>query len=1136
MSVEIIKYDKTLRWERKAKYRPVITVVNQKIYKVNSWGEFFKIILFSYCYKKNNMERVRSDVNISKGYLEYGRIILDSVEETKYYVKFSPELYVHVFPLTYLDCEMLGDVSQYIYPYDLDVYIAKYDSSCLLDEIDNKAEELLEELYLDDNLSIGSTRHLVAHINGKVLSEQEKFYRRIDREFDEKVLIGDIVIDETEEGFLKTYMTEAIKDVAFSGKPIRHEKLFAFGLVKYAQKHYSNKRFWPFFKEEYGVDIPANYQCHVNEKFKEIMLKNDKIYDSSSKDFIQNICMHSFVCDKCADQFFDYMFGFWKIDLSRSIENMYDDDGNDIFDILIDEIAASVQDIMIHTSMALKLNPIGCKNRFRRILRMIDDSFWNKTDFSGSSNKLTMMFNTWKSKRNSAFEKEIKKAAQIREGGRGEKLLSKPTIEYQLQKRAFQLVLPRQILRNCSEQEHPQWTISINDSKECIEPDLFKGKAFLFTEEASTTFSSEFLFDRVELVLASETTKYYSRVLEKTDCRLFSSKLRNVELSGGCAPKDVEYAFVKKGASINCLSGAFSSVYTDMDEYDVYCITPQEGTVLLLPDNQAISIGCPLEEGILESSRVDKAKVIYGDIEYPIVSHPERVFFKANRNKLNGASVKVFNQDKRLHFGKIVDGEYVEFKLDNSLEENYGYVIDMCSYIKEDGLYRFEIDIPGLSIRSYSFCYIHGFDYQFEGAPYVFKEYGKIVFPRHLNVKTSNDWVIDDKKSFEFLLDETSRDACKCVKDGVLTIKYEMNGVEIPITFDLPVFYWKYDVEDRWYTQRPSDVMMKHLPPRIYIRGGFDIASAFVFFSKKDDIEASNIKVNHDTENGLYYFRTVDIASFLNREKMFRELNIKIDNFSTLFFRIVCKSDVRSRSISGDFKNNRIYGYFDIYGDSDYMVTIRYGDELLGEDIPLEDGRFDVECEVKEGRYSIALYEVEDDESGFGSISYELGKYTLDLVDVNRYTGKSLRITKVKYRSRSIADLPLKAEYYIQNMVLTEYEQSKYDEFYSWLYDSGDADQMSNFVYYKGILGFYSHAGKFINLSKVIVVFANEQNTNEVLINTIDDGYLNGLEYSYERGLLQPLKKNLSRYDQKRLRMLDDDIYEINVKINSDGR
>ena len=91
---------------------------------------------------------------------------------------------------------------------------------------------------------------------------------------------------------------------------------------------------------------------------KEIMNQNGKLYDESAS-YMHNICMHAFVCDRCADQFFDYMFDFWRIDLFRNIENCLSDEGVNLFDILIEEITNGVQDIMLHTSLALKMNPVG---------------------------------------------------------------------------------------------------------------------------------------------------------------------------------------------------------------------------------------------------------------------------------------------------------------------------------------------------------------------------------------------------------------------------------------------------------------------------------------------------------------------------------------------------------------------------------------------------------------------------------------------------------------------------------------------------------------------------------------------------------------------------------------------------------
>ena len=481
---------------------------------------------------------------------------------------------------------------------------------------------------------------------------------------------------------------------------------------------------------------------------------------------------------------------------------------------------------------------------------------------------------------------------------------------------------------------------------------------------------------------------------------------------------------------------------------------------------------------------------------------------------------------------KLSDRKYLEFKLDESLNDIYGYIVDLHDYIYGNGIFRVDLDIPGGSVRSYPVCYIKGFNYQFVGAPYIFNEVGKILFPTNMQPVINDDWLVTGQfKSLEFSINESSKDKNDWVSERKLIIPFTIGEEIINLEFDLPVLYWKYNKQDEWLIQQPEDIMIKSLPNNIYITGDLDLSNAIMYITDSEDMGETEIRVNRDTKNDLYYFRTVDVLSFLNREKTYRELNIRINDKSKRFFNIVCKSVVKSQSISGDFNNGIIYGYFDIFGDSEYMVTIKYGDVIIEEDVPVINGKFEVECDVKEGEHTVYLYEIVDDDSGFGSISYELDHYTLNIVDKLNFSGKTIEIQYIRDKQNKVADLPLKREYCIKNLKRLDYSEDFEDgDIYTWLYDSNDHETMSKFVYYSGSFGYFNMYGYYVKLTEVIVIFNNMQNLNEVLINTALEDYYEGLEYSPDKETLQPNKKVMNKFERRRIRMIDDDMYTIGIQ------
>ncbi len=1132
MSLEIIKYDSSCRWSSKNQYKPVATVIKRKLYLINSWNELFKILMYTYCFKKDNMALVEADVDNPHSDLDRAVIIRKNIDESGLYTKFSPSYYIKVFYQQYLNCKLIKEFIKYSGKEDIEIYIAKYNSVDEIDSIKDARDTLAEEFKDSRKLKVVSSKHLIAHINGKVLSSREKFYKYIEKEFDRKILIGDIRIDDEGERHLKSYMMHNIQTVAYASGHITHPKVFAYGLVRVALKHYSIKTFWPYLRDEYGVKISANHQRAINEKFKEIMVNAGKAYDTESKNSIQNICMHAFVCNKCADQFFDYMFDFWRNDLDRSIENIQDDNGNNLFDIMVEEIGDRVQDVTIHTAMALKYNPGGCKNRLRRLLRMIDNSYWHDASYSESKNRIIMLFEEWKKDPNSSYSKDLKKTASRRRGGRGEKLLSKPTIVYS-DKMEFKILLPKQILRYCSEEEYPTWVINTRGKEYSIEPTLMQGTASLYTRETYLPISKDQLFDEYEIILKSDERQYYRRVIAAGDIRFFNSRNREIDIMDDYISKDVTSIFVHKDRCIQYLNGAFADRDDSNREFDLYLLNPAEGDILILPNDHALSVGRPLVEGIINSHIVGGAYVEFNDDEYCITTKPDKLFFKAPKNKLNGTALKITKHGEQQYFGRVVDKKYCEFKLDESLKDIYGYIIDLKEYLHDDGLYDVEVNIPGVSIRSFRLCLLQGFSFYFEGAPYIFKGFGRIVLPRGLNVVANDDWMTDfDKVILEFSLNEDSREMNKYVHDRRLHIPYRLKEGNIDLVFDIPVFYWKYDHDDQWSIQRPLDTMAKSLPTNIYISTGAGISSVRMFVGGTDEWNGTEIPLNYDKNNRIYYFRSVDISAYLSRAHAYKSVFVIVDGKRERFFKVACRSDVRHKELTGDFENGRIMGFFDIFGNSEYMVTVKYGEETIEEDVPLVDGRFQVECEVHEGMYTINLYEIEEDDSGFGSVSYPLGSYKLNVVDIRNLAGRQLLLTGIKDVHRRFYDLNLKSNYYFTNLQPVSFNsiKAKYD-IYTWRYDCSDYKLLRTFYYYQGDLGFLNKSGVFTRIAKVLVIFDNQLNANEVLINTISSDELNGLIYSPDQNLLQPNEMLLSKYDKRHLKIIDDDLYSINVVV-----
>ena len=1144
MSAQVIHIDKATRARAGNKYAPALVVVNKKMYKTRTWNELFKIAMFSFCYSTDRISVLNRYVDINTTTV-FGRNCLISTksEEGQGYVKFSPDHYVKVFAAGN-NVTLLRMMNQE-WCSEFEAYIIESGSKEELN-FDLIVSERMRELQEDKRYKTGSTKHLIAYINSKILSPYEKFIRRIEREFDRTVLIGDIEVSEEEEEYLRSYMHFAISSELSSGLPLYHEKVFAFGMVRVALKYYASKTFWPYVNKEYNVKTTGNTQKAINAMFRKIMLRHGKLFYDESNDYVQNMCMHAFVCDRCADQFFDYVFDFWRVDLSRSVENFVDDEGNDVFGILIDEInrnsGVSAQGIMYHTTLALQMNPRGCRNRVRRVLKLIDRCYWDNADYSESTNRMTVLFNKWKSNNNGLFARDIKKTAEGRSRGRGEKSLSRPAINYIPMSGKFTITLPRQILRECTEEEHPVWTVTTNERILArVEPQLIQGKASLFTSECHIDIDEKDVFNRIDFFLQSEVQEYYRRQIPKEDVRFMNKRFKDMPITFDYVPKDACYAVVRKDKKLRLLNTEFTDIQKSGEFYDFYTFENDDSDVFILPNGHALSIGKPLSEGIVGGTRKAGVSAEFDDVKFDVFSGRGKLFFKAPKARLNGSSITVEKHGKKYYFGRVTDSDYIEFRLEESINDVYGYFLDMHDFIREDDVYRIQLDIPGFQNRIYNICYIKDFDFSFENAPYLFQDSGTIVFPSFLNVKTDSDWEISTKtKSLTFGFDETDKRTDFYLTNGNVKLQYAFREGTIDLMIGAPILYWKFDINDEWAFKAPDLITSKALPNNIYISGNLTLQSALLIVAENLDMEDFDAKTNIDTKTGMYYFRTVDIKNSLNRKKEIRTLEISVDGKIETFMEIACRSVVESYNISGIFSKGLIFGNFDIFGDSDYMVSVYYGQMLIEDNVAVRNGEFQIECDVREGLYQVVLYEIEDDDSGFDSISYEIGRYELELTDTSRLAGKSFLIKSIKDRSGKYAQLRLRHRYAVKDLVPLDFMDDvdgKIDV-YSWLYDFGDTASVAGFSYYWGMLvefPLYQKTSRYEKLGKVLVIFNDSQKSNEILVNSIEDEYTNSLIYNPSTYVIYAEESQVSRKMRRSVLSLDDDRYEIDIDFDLNG-
>lgn len=271
--------------EKYFNYEPALLVYGKEVYRLSAWKELLKVFYFL-CNKSSQKAKdlfdlyrdkflAQSDGKLVPCPYRYNSNVLhvngkcnftSSVYRSFDGVKFREDCYVSCYKTekgaTLLDpFKSLGSENLYLIAKvikilrlkKIEFFLANTDfPSSQIEKEKNAIVKRLTDKSRVERKTEKNTKYFIAHINGEILSKEEKFFKRIDSEFNKKPLIGDIVISEEEENYLRSYMSECLRELIKNDlykKIMTHPKVFAFGLVRYAMKYYGKKTFGRILKQ-----------------------------------------------------------------------------------------------------------------------------------------------------------------------------------------------------------------------------------------------------------------------------------------------------------------------------------------------------------------------------------------------------------------------------------------------------------------------------------------------------------------------------------------------------------------------------------------------------------------------------------------------------------------------------------------------------------------------------------------------------------------------------------------------------------------------------------------------------------------------------------------------------------------------
>ena len=1165
---------------REHKFSPILFIYNKEAFSValskrqieNSWELFFKIFLnrFYNDYKDfietNFIDKLLFEKDSNHGYCLFSHsdeILNNRCQTNSKVIKFDNNSYVKLFQNDFNNLVFVKKIIQANSFKGLKLYVS-LNEDINTSAFDKEYKKLAKKY---KKYNVKNSIFVASHINGKILNDFEKIVKYVRDEFKTRKLIGDIRLTNDQEIILNNYMKKQL--VVFNSNPNdflpEYPRLFALGLVRYAMRNYNKNHsgeFWPYFKNDFDVDISANKQKYIHEIFVSILKEDKKACLENAANKIDMITMHTFVSDNSASQLFDYLFDFWRLDLLRNVENFNNnDEGTDVFSDLIKVMEYGTQNVRTHTSQLLKfpeLKPIF-KNRIKRIFRLINDAFWNETKINETGNRINHLLNLWIDDPKGAFQKEKKYVAKQTSKEKGEILYHSPILKLNVEEEKLRITLPSQRLIECDETDRPIWLIESDNSNfnvVQIESEFKKDKIGYYIDRTSVEIPLNLMLTNFKFILKSN-----DKLLKKYEIK--SSKIRFFDANG----KHIDH-------NTSLLPQGFVTSYSDSSNYPIVLgeenrtllsnglslktLSLTKGQIVVLDDNTGIQVAQKLNEGYTESYPLEGLTIKDCDNSYDVYAKLPKLLFKADSKELDGISLFINGCNH-----KLTELNFKEFRVANELNI-FGYLIDLNYFIKNEGKYELFLSYPKYKKQLFhsTFVYIKDFKYSFINSPYIFSEEASIDLPRKYNFIELNDkkWTDSIKCNFDILnltFNFAERDVnqtnkyCDLVDNQFLVLSYKLNNEIVKFYFYIPALYWKFNLNDDWNVKNPQDIILKDLKrnkKKLYLSGPFNFNIIAIKTDEDVEIadEESEIKCGDVKNPSFDLFKAFDW--FNNRDETYRTLYIKLDeDKEKRLARVICKSILNNVSLIADFENNILLGDVDIYGNESYTISIKHGDQIICEDKQIVDGKFEVECEneLETGTYEINVYEIIENESdGFDveTSSIILNKEPIIKKIINLSNLNNVKILLKGYQDKENKYYPFCFSniYYISNLKKTTYDELinkrvliDEDGEVTNLYgvwneeiDYLDNDVMGSFVWYKGVLISNKNAMPY-HLSNVLIMFTNKLDMKSMYIFIPDaqDDFSSLVIYTrFSQRIIVTGKqyKKLTKFQHRHCEMFDD--------------
>ncbi len=825
--------------------------------------------------------------------------------------------------------------------------------------------------------------------------------RRLDSEFSKKRLVGDIVISSEEYGVLIKYLNDIFRSLSCGGvKIVPPDSMITTALVQIGIKHYDGN-YWGKVAGKLSltnVKLPIQTALGVAawETFKHFNLPK-----LGRNERVKTILMHGFVSDHYADDLYEFLFHFYRLDLERNLRRLDDELLKELVTVMArTDNTGRTYWLKIQTANAVALNPELSATRVKHMLRLIDQRFWEEKVPRVFGDRLTELFVRWEAV-SDAFSTYLGKPSKL--GGvekKGNRFFT-PYLHCRFSTSRFYLVFPKQIIPS-DYKGSVYWEITIGEKfTRSRELKLYDGVIGNKTEEITVEMDRDSIFDEVSMKLVCQDKSYRSFKIDKDSIRFFDAQ--GCHIKSEALPTGDVHAFtyydevpVSEAYITSERTGELLQTYFEF----------QDGDILRFTDGRIFKVGKTPGEGIMPRNKIAGAYgLTVGSKQIPLYSKAPVILFKIPATSAEGTLIVV--NGKRM---RLFDTDTTIIDIHGESEEK-GYIINLADFgCGKDGMYEVFIDTPRNNrLRFWEFVIINDFRFKFEDAPYIFVPKGTIHFPRHLSIRSVKG--VDkfaDENVFRFEISPA---------EDYITFYVETAIGELVIRVYVPVFKWRFAEGDCWKIEQPGDIWHTDLPNAIYLKHPDDNLSLCIDDGVDEHLQEQSMSFTKNKGKHMFVCDLMRFKSWLNGEKGIRQINLITAEHSAEFFRVITKSLVKSCLLRADHEKKLLFCDLNIIGENEYFADVMYRGKIIATKLQIIDGHFQLPISLTGGEYTVIIFEKESSLTGFGGTYYTLlDEFTQTIINPDDLSGCSFEITQIKHNSSTVSCLNFSCRYLVYDI------------------------------------------------------------------------------------------------------------------------